>query len=227
MTGNISPMAKPGSQALSRPQIFGPPALLPGEDSAGYNDLLARASGSLKPSDIFEEIWVREIVDLAWESFRWRRQLKSFIETTIPRVLEAILKPLLKNQPEPPRGSSFIATLEAARNVWNAGPKLISDWVAQDPAAIARVNELLASAGMTMDHVHARATASELDKIERFNRLIASAEGRRNTLLREIEHHRAAFSQKLRAEIKKIEDAEFETVESDADATGAHPKIAA
>ena len=75
---------------------------------------------------------------------------------------------------------------------------------------------LLASAGLTMDNVIAQATASELDKIERFNRLIASAEGRRNALLREIEHHRQPFAQRLRAEVHKIENAEFETVETNA-----------
>ena len=48
--------------------LFGRPPLLTGEDSAAYNDLLARVTGHLKPTDIFEEIWAREIVDLIWET---------------------------------------------------------------------------------------------------------------------------------------------------------------
>ena len=67
-----------------------------------------------------------------------------------------------------------------------------------------------------MDNVIAQTIANELEKIERFNRLIASAEGRRNSLLREIEHHRAPFAQRLRAEVHKIENAEFETFETNA-----------
>jgi hypothetical protein len=229
MTNEISPVPTPGSQALSRLPIFGPPALLPGEDAAAYDQLLASVSGNLKPSDIFEEIWVHEIVDLAWDSFRWRRLLAGFLQTAIPRELERILKPLLQNQPETSLGgTSLMSKLHAAMNPFNAGQKLAADWVARDPEAITHVNELLASAGMTMDHVHAQATASELEKIERFNRLNASAEGRRNTLLREIEHHRAPFAQRLRPEISKIEDAEFVTVEPDAGAaTGQPHKIAA
>ena len=55
---------------LSRLAIFGPIPLLAGENAAAYDDLLARVSGNLKPSDIFEEIWVREIADLIWENLR-------------------------------------------------------------------------------------------------------------------------------------------------------------
>jgi len=76
------------SQAVSRLPVFGPPPLLKGEDAAAYDDLLIRVSGNLKPTDIFEEIWVREIADLIWESLRWRRQLASFLAMAIPQVLE-------------------------------------------------------------------------------------------------------------------------------------------
>jgi hypothetical protein len=217
MTNNISIVPTPASQALSRFPIFGSPPLLAGEDAAAYGDLLARVSGNLKPSDIFEEIWVREIADLISESLRWRRHLAGFLATAIPKVLERILKPIVQNQPEPvPSGTSWSSKLKAAQASLNAGSTLATDWAARDPAAIERVNGLLASAGLTMDNVIAQTTASELDKIERFNRLIASAEGRCNALLREIEHHRAPFAQRLRAEIHKIENAEFETVEANA-----------
>ena len=216
MSNQIGTVPKPAAQALSCLPIFGPPPLLKGEDAAAYDDLLIRVSGNLKPSDIFEEIWVREIADLIWESLRWRRHLASFLATAIARVLERILKPIAQNQPEVPRDTSFLGKLRAAEASLNAGSTLAADWAVGDPAAIERVNALLASAGLTMDNVIAQATASELDKIERFNRLIASAEGRRNALLREIEHHRQPFAQRLRAEVHKIENAEFETVETNA-----------
>ena len=217
MSNQIGTVPKPAAQALSCLPIFGPPPLLKGEDAAAYDDLLIRVSGNLKPSDIFEEIWVREIADLIWESLRWRRQLASFLAMAIASVLERTLKPIAQNQPVVvPREAGYIGKLRAAEASLKAGSILAADWAKGDPAAIERVKELLASVGMTMDDVIAQATASELDKIERFNRLIASAEGRRNALLREIEHHRAAFSQRLRAEVQKIENAEFEIVETSA-----------
>ena len=126
------------------------------------------------------------------------------------------MQPIAQNQPVVPSGTSFMSKLRAAQASFKAGSILAADWAIGDPAAIERVKELLASVGLTMDNVIAQTTASELDKIERFNRLIASAEGRRNALLREIEHHRAAFAQRLRAEVQKIENAEFEIVETSA-----------
>ena len=39
--------------------FFAPPPLIEGEDTGAYDDLLARISGAIKPSDILEEIWVR------------------------------------------------------------------------------------------------------------------------------------------------------------------------
>ena len=129
------------SQAVNRLAIFGPTPLLAGESAAAYDDLLAGVSGNLKPSDIFEEIWVREIADLIWESLRWRRHLASFLATAIARVLERTLKPIAQNQPEVPRDTSFLGKLRAAEASLNAGSTLAADWAVGDPAAIERVNE--------------------------------------------------------------------------------------
>jgi hypothetical protein len=54
----------------------------------------------------------------------------------------------------------------------------------------------------------------EVDRIEKLDRLVAVAESRRNTVLREIERRRATFGRSLRGEIQKVEDAAFEVVES-------------
>jgi hypothetical protein len=53
--------------------LFGPPPLLEGEDPEAYNRLLDGTAAAVKPRDIFEEIWVADIVQLTWEIFRWRR----------------------------------------------------------------------------------------------------------------------------------------------------------
>src|SRR5260370_18463171 len=52
---------------------FGRGPLVDGEDSGGYDELLARVSGAIKPADIIEEIWIRDIVGLTWEALRLRR----------------------------------------------------------------------------------------------------------------------------------------------------------
>src|SRR5262249_9664763 len=68
--------------------------LLDGEDPAAYDDLLARVSGAVKPSDILEEIWVRDIVDLSWEVSRLRRLKADLIATTAHVGLQQVLEPL-------------------------------------------------------------------------------------------------------------------------------------
>jgi hypothetical protein len=149
---------------------------------------------------------VHEIVHLIGEISRYRRYQTSFIKAAVLQRLEKILQPLA-SQPASRRGS-FLERMHAEEEALKAAPKLASEWAAGKLAAIQRVNELLESNGLTMDSVVAQAVAHELDKIERFNRLIANAEWRRNALLREIERRRAGFAQKLRSEVHKIEIAE-------------------
>ena len=49
--------------------LFGPAPLIEGEDAAAYDELLTGISSTVKPADILEDIWVRDIVDLVWEGF--------------------------------------------------------------------------------------------------------------------------------------------------------------
>jgi hypothetical protein len=58
--------------------------------------------------------------------------------------------------------------------------------------------------------------AEGIEKIERVNRLITIAEGRRNAALREIDRHRTTFAQILQEKVRDVEDAEFETIETKA-----------
>jgi hypothetical protein len=67
---------------------------------------------------------------------------------------------------------------------------------------------------------HAHALVLQLDHVERIDRLIASAEARRNGVLREIERHRATLGAELRRVVGEAEDAEFEVIESPPAAAG-------
>lgn len=75
-----------------------------------------------------------------------------------------------------------------------------------------KVKKLLASVGLTMDAVMARILAIKLEQIERIDRLIMSAEARRNAVLREVDRHRASVAQALRQAADNIEDTQFEEV---------------
>src|SRR5262244_3618565 len=82
-------------ERVGRLALFGPPPLLEGEDTAAYDELLVRISGAVKPADILEEIWVRDIVDLVWEAFRLRRLKANLITAVAHEGVERILTPRL------------------------------------------------------------------------------------------------------------------------------------
>ena len=195
MTAHPKSPAAPKSQSLTRGSIFGPAPILEGEDQAAYDELLAQVSSVVKPSDIIEEIWVRDVVDLTWEIFRGRRLKNCLLAAAVPYALREILSPLVDAQ---------------AHSEWMKA--LVKQWTAQKPSAIKRVNKYLASKKLTFDTVIARAHINEINSIERIDRSITIAEERRNAVLREIDRRRATFAQTLRGTIHEIEDADFETI---------------
>ena len=173
---------------------LGPPPLFEGEDAAAYDELSARIAGAVKPADIFEEIWARDIADLDWEVSRLRRLQASLMTSAAYEGLQKVLEPLLEPYPQ---------QVDLARA-----------WAARDKAAIKRVDELLASAGLTMDAVTAQTFCTYLDEFERTARMIASAEARRDDALHEIERHRAGWGQELRRVTQEAEKTlEMEVIE--------------
>src|SRR5262245_29334768 len=54
-------------------RILGEVPAIPGESAASYDELLTRMTETLKPGDLIEEVWVRDIVDMTWDILRLRR----------------------------------------------------------------------------------------------------------------------------------------------------------
>ena len=91
--------------------------------------------------------------------------------------------------------------------------ELAQAYARREPEAIDQVNEILASAGRTMDNIYASQLTEEIDKIERIERLITVAETRRNVSLRELDRHRAVLAEALRQKIPEIESTEYRVIE--------------
>ncbi len=173
----------------------GPAPLIPGESASGYDTLLARVSATVKPADIFEELWTREVVDHVWEALRFRRLKTSVMTACAGEGMWEVLR-----------------SLDA-----HDGYGLAKRWFARDLQAVATVDALLGSAGLGIDHVMAQTLRLRIVEIERIDRLVAAAEARRNAALREIERHRAGFAaalQRAARDAEAVEDAEFEVVAS-------------
>jgi hypothetical protein len=138
------------------PALFGPPPLFDGEDTKIYEQLLTQVSTTVMPTDIFEDIWVRDVVDLTLEVFRLRRLTANLMKANEYKGLSETLAPLV--------GRSQAETLAEG-------------WAARKPDVVEEVNKTLASAGLTPDSILAQTFSLKLNDIERIEHMIALAEG--------------------------------------------------
>jgi hypothetical protein len=179
------------TEAVSKLALFGPPPLLEGEDSAAYDELLVQVSGAVKPADILEEVWVRDVVDLIWETYRLRRLKANLLTARAYTGLNDILETFME---------------------FDEAEDLAKRWAAQERAAIKKVDKILDAVGLTIDAVMAQTLSFNIDIFERIDRMIMGAEARRNVALRELDRHRASFSQALRQASQAVVDAQSEMI---------------
>ena len=185
----------------SAAETLGPPPLIPGEERAGYETMLARVTEAVRPDGIVEEAWVRDVVDLIWDAVRWRRLKAALMTASADSGLICVLN-TIATEPRP-RG-------------------LPQHWAARKLEAVAAVDAELEAAGLGMDHVMAQTLRMHIDEVERIDRMAASAEARRAATLREIAQYRAELAASLRrAANEAIEEAEFAVVEAGAPAAAA------
>lgn len=198
-------------------QLFEMPVLFPAEETAGYAEMLSEIAAHVKAVDPIEQSYVRDLIAATLELQRYRRYKTSIIEGALPRALEQKLSPLLDGDYRFGALPRFSA--DGAREPTPAA-ELVNKWIAQDPEAIHRVDEIMAAAKVTMDDVRAHAFLLMFDTIERIDRLIAGTESRRNSILREIDHYRAARKHALQTAGADVEEAEFELVPRDRNVAG-------
>lgn len=163
---------------------FGVPPLLKGEDPSQYNQLLIGVSSSVVPLDIFERAFVRTIVNLIWETNRYRRMIANTLTAAEQQALERVLKVLLDGTETANVFDGFLKT---------KSQELAQQYVLQQQPAVQEVDALLASAGLNFETVKATAFSLRQREIESLNRMVASAEARMKTTLREVDRHRKGF----------------------------------
>ena len=166
--------------------LLGAPPLIKGENARNYDELLARNYDTLQPSDSLEEIWIRDVVDLVWETFRLRRMKASMMTDATHEEL----------------GDTLSKEYAGARET-------VQKWAAGDAGAAEEIETALVGAGLSMDIVVARAMMYRIEKMERLDRMLMSAEARRSAALRELDCHRSPLAQKLRRSIAQAERAEL------------------
>ena len=185
MTRSSEPTTTASQPLVTAPLLGGSP-LIRGENVRSYDELLERICATLQPRDSLEEIWIRDIVDLVWETFRLRRA-KANLMTDAARDQVAY-----KLDGRHPRAL-----------------QIACDWAAGNEDAASQVERALASAGLSMDRLVARAMSSMFKDMERLDRMLVSVENRRSAALRELANYRAPLAQKLRCAIAQAEEAEL------------------
>jgi hypothetical protein len=184
-SGGLSPEAS---------AFAGPPPLIDGESCTGYEDLLARVCETLQPSDVLEQIWIRDIVNLVWEVFRLRRLKASLMAAAAHEGMAQVLEPLVDSK-------------------WTA-----KGWARRDNSAVRKVEVALGHAGLTMDAVAARTFSVRIGDFERIERMMAATEARRHAALQQLDRHRGNLALRLRRKLQEVEDAELKLVGPDAPA---------
>jgi hypothetical protein len=162
--------------------LLGPPPIIYGEAKDAYDALFARVQASVRPKDIVEEIWVRDVVDLVWWAQRLRRLRDNLMVATTQDAITAVMRPIIGD-------NAYI---------------LAAGWAARKPEFVDKLQSYLRQTELSMDVVMAQALQIRLNDIERIDGMSMKAEARRNAALREIERHRAALADLLRRATESV-----------------------
>jgi hypothetical protein len=184
MTTSTEPTSGGASPPLPTAALLGAAPLIKGENPGSYEELLGRICATLRPKDCLEELWIRDVVDLVWETFRLRRIKATFVSYETRSTIGIAL--CMQHHPD-----------------WR---ELAQAWAVGDEAAAQNFHAELVSAGLSVETLTARAVSNNLEKMERIDRMLVRLEARRAAALRELDTHRGPLAQKLRLAIAQEEN---------------------
>jgi len=109
------PAALPSPSATDL-SFLGAPPLIPGEDARDYQRLLTEVINVMRPVDVLETIWTRDIVDLQWDIIRFRR-IKADVITYYHRSnMNNMAEAISYKIDDLERIDRMVMTMEARRN---------------------------------------------------------------------------------------------------------------
>jgi hypothetical protein len=171
--------------------ILKPLRLLTGESEEAYAHLEAKIRAAVAPTTFIEDLLARDIAHFTWEIWRLRRLSAELLAARRSRGI--------RNLAEEQLGYTKAAKLERARTSDRRDEKLKA--------------ALSSQSGINDNGITAELLARNIDDVAEYDRLIASAEARRNAVFREIDRHRdAVVMRRLRENVERIEEAEFEEI---------------
>jgi len=169
--------------------LFGPPALIDGEDPAIYEELVAQVSAALNPNDVIAEMLIDQLVNAKIELDRYLRFKVQLLRTR-------------------PGSTSLFGLAYAAHKrfecSWEDFQPLLEGWLDKDPEVVADVDATFAEAGLTREALVAGMFFDKLDVFSKLEDMISSAKACFFATLRELDRHEAMLGRK---QLERIEDA--------------------
>jgi len=157
--------------------------LLITESKDDLDQIREELSAEIKPRRFIDHMYVDEMGYHIWEILRYRRGMTSLIRLAMRSALEELLPELLRQSGEYPH------------HYQNEAQQLAQDWFSSEKTR-KHVRELLARYGLDESAIEAQAMRRVADELDWFDRLLASAEARRERAIRGIAEYR--FAQQLR-----------------------------
>lgn len=174
--------------------LFDQRPLIKGEQAEDYEQLLAGLIAEVDPKGMTEWVWVKDLADNIWESLRLRRIKATSITIGMQRAGRKLLASLMP----PEEGNEFERATKAE--------KLVLDYLGGDADATKTLVTVLKRGDLTIDALSAMSASDNLEALERLDRMGASLERRRMSILREVEMRRAILAERMRNASKKYVD---------------------
>lgn len=176
--------------------LFEDRPLLRNESAERFDVLQRSIIQELKPQDIVEALWTKDIIVLIWESQRLRQWRNLILEHADLHAAKELFTPSMYNLD--PHGALY----EDHR-----GPdKLAAAWVKGKERETNLVKVLLSERGLTAANVRAHGFLMNLPSMERIDRMTQAMDRRRDKLLHDINDKRANFAPRARSVLSSVID---------------------
>lgn len=180
--------------------LLGPAPVTIFEDAERYEQLLSRLVAEVRPQDIIELVWVKDVADLTWEVARLQRAKGVSIavaqEEALNWMVELTGVPGESQARDMSGGVRAIvadylsAPLSAASSHPQASAELMA--MAKTPVLLA-----LSKLGLSEREIGDAALVQALGAVERLDRLILISSRRRDAIIRDLERRRADLAARL------------------------------
>lgn len=181
--------------------LLGAAPLTNTEDAGAYERILTQTALAISPTNYIEWMWVKELVDLAWEAQRARRAIRTALALARKRAIREILKAHRQGK------DSY--SIAFGNSLWDDAHAIYYG----EPDQLAEFQDVLFYLGLPSSAVDDAAYLAERETVEKLEQMVERACARRNDILREIDRSRRVFAERARQAAEAIEpaiEAEFE-----------------